>query len=221
VPVVETFVVPARGVGKPDYSKEISAGRTRPGVELHYGESFKNFILTPSVIASPLPYVVAPIAIGANAHLIDPETGLAMPYTSPVGYLFTVFQITYGMEQDADLLLYVDTAYTSRLILGESGVTYYESAIAEFSTSLFDPTAALPHIMDFVLDNKGGAVLEGGCAVWCILAAVGTAPLPETKLVRCKFCGHQWEVPYATTTINCPSCGKLNMYFNLRDMRKL
>ncbi|GAI37067.1 unnamed protein product, partial [marine sediment metagenome] len=40
---IKTFTVPMRGVGKPDYSREVSAGRERAGIALKHNQYFRAF----------------------------------------------------------------------------------------------------------------------------------------------------------------------------------
>ncbi|GAI40842.1 unnamed protein product, partial [marine sediment metagenome] len=39
----EIFTVETRGVGKPDYSKEISLGKVRPGLTLKFNQGLRIF----------------------------------------------------------------------------------------------------------------------------------------------------------------------------------
>lgn len=221
--VVKMFTVPGRGIGKDDYSKEIALGRTRPGITVKYGQALGYLGVALSDIASPsFPMVQSPLASGGTIHLIDGETGSPTPFTIPVGYTWTIFQIGYGLNQNSRLQAYLDGAYCGQMMLASGGDAYLMTEIAAWSSKLFDPTGLSSHEVDFILENTGeGADMEGSVSIWAILEPVGTKPLPSTKTVKCKLCAHEWEVPRETTTINCPKCRQLNIYFDLSRIRSI
>lgn len=217
--VVSTFDVPVRGVGKPDYSREVALGRTRPGLTLKYGQTLKIVGVTASNIASPYPWVGAAIAAGASRHFIDWETGLPTPYTLLQGYTLTIFQMTASFTQDAMVLIYFDGFFVAQFGTIASGNPLTRQDILGFSSLIFDPTAASPHLVDAQLINSGGGALEGSTTILAIEEAIGTEPPPSTKTVKCKFCGYEWEIPRETTAINCPQCGQLNIYCDFSKFR--
>lgn len=221
MPAGEAYVVETRGIGKPDYSKEISLGRIRPGLTLKYRQSLKLFGFSASGLASPYPYVIAPIAPGGRVHLIDFETGLALPYTIPAGYFCSVVQIAFGFNEDSRAEIYLDTAFTGYLMTASSGDPYIWSNVAPFSTLSVDPTASLDHAYDIIAENLGGGNMMGTISIYTIIEALGTKPLPTTKTVKCKFCGHEWTVPQETTKISCPNCRELNIYLDLSGIKQL
>ncbi|GAI90377.1 unnamed protein product, partial [marine sediment metagenome] len=106
--IVERGAYPQEGIGKPDYTKEISLGRERPGISLKHNQSLKNFILVFSSIASPYDWVTGLLAPGASSHLIDADTGEAMPYTVPQGYTLAGISLTYSLSEDTIIRAYVD-----------------------------------------------------------------------------------------------------------------
>jgi len=204
------FTVDTRGIGKPDYSREISIGRVRPGMTLKYLQSLKVFGITFSAIASPYPFIAAPLAIGGSANLIDWSTGLALPYTVAQGYSYQSVQIGCAMNQDFNVETYFDTFFTGYLVTSVSGLPKIWSDVAPFSTTTFDPTAAAAHAYDLIINNLGGAVMSGSISIYAI------------KTVKCKFCGHEWTVPTGKTlSIKCPKCDKLNIYLDFSHIREL
>ncbi|MHA1812874.1 MAG: hypothetical protein ACTSYX_05495 [Candidatus Thorarchaeota archaeon] len=219
--VSRSITVEAKGIGKPDYSRRVSSGITRPGLSLEYGQLLKTFSLTFSDIVSPYPGVVSPLAAGATQALIDRETGLAMPYTIPQGYIMTLVQVSHSMNQDLRIESYFDGFFAGYFGTSVSGIIVSSTDVAPFSSSLLDPTGATSHTATMQVTNLGGAPMYGTVSVFAILEEVGTDPLPSTKTVRCKFCAHEWEVSRETTQVECPQCGKTNIYFNLKDVRKL
>jgi len=219
---VEKFSTPIKGIGKPDYSREISSGRTRPGITLKYRQTLGYLGVVPSTIASPhFPLVQPPLAAGDTIHLINSEDGSPTPFTIPVGYTLTVFQMGYGLNQDSRLLAYLDGEFCGQLMLASGGDAYIMTEIAAFSSKLFDPTAASSHEVDLILENTGEANMEGSVSVWTILEAVGTEPLPKNKTIRCKNCGKETLVPRETTRAICPRCDYETFYYDLSKVREL
>lgn len=217
--VAKSIVVTKTGTGKPDYSKEISLGRERPGLTLKYGQTLKIFGLVFSALPSPLSWVKPLLASLATEHLVDWETGLAMPFSVPQGYSLTVVQGSHGFSQDAILRLFYDTVLADSFGVPPGGMSVYVAEIMGWTTLLLDPTAAAAHLYDIQITNQGGASIEGAGSLIAILEAVGTEPLPTTKTVKCKFCGHEWAVSKTITLVKCPNCGEQNMYADLSKFR--
>lgn len=222
---VTTKIAPVKGIGKPDYSRVVSAGRDRAGVSLQYNQQLLNFaLLCTDAVAHPYPvsWVKDLIAIGGSAHLIDISTGLATPYTLPAGYTLSMFQKSYGANQDFDILVYYDgllVLYPATNLA--SGLEFYANPVVLYSTATLDPTGASSHQVDCVVVNRGGDVLRGGFSFVAIIEAVGTQPLPATKDCQCPFCGHVQTVPVGTTTIVCAKCGETYLVQDLSRIRGL
>lgn len=288
--IVESGVYAQEGIGKPDYKKEVSSGRERPGLVLKYNQTLKSFgrvftdlyagthtaavhatimtdaaahftvnallggtivnvtdgsfgliiangVTTVTVVAliggatnqwntgdaynipSPFATVTTPLAAGATAHFIDSETGFEMPYTVPVGYTLTAIQGGSTFSQDARIWLYHEGWLSACVGVPFAGSSMYIAHIIGWGTALFDPGGLAPHPFDFQMSNEGGADLHGGTFLHAVLEAVGTEPLPTTKTVRCKFCGHEESVSRETTRWICTECGQLNIYYNLTSFR--
>lgn len=224
----EIFAVETRGIGKPDYSKEISLGRVRPGLALKYLQSLLVFGISFTNLVSSYSWIKLPLDAGDTAHLINWETGLAMPYTCEVGYIFSIITVGHSATQDHAIRVYVSTPalgipldFVGSFGPVASGVPLIAANVVPFSTTAFDPTAIYQHDADFVVENLGDDVLEGSLTIHVIKEAVGTAPPPSDKTVKCKWCEHEWVVPRETTYIKCPNCGKLNIYCDFSKFREL
>ena len=220
------FTVETRGIGKPDYSREISMGQVRPGLTLRYRQNLKRFGVSFSPIASIYPWIKAPLAAGATSHFVDWETGLDMPYTCLQGYITEVVWLTRSTSQDSVIRAYFSTPalgiplqYAGNLGIVVSGFPHGISDVVPVSTAAFDPTAQYVHETDMVIENLGGANMEGSFSMVALLEAVGTSPLPPDKTVKCKWCGHEWVVPKETTYIKCPECGEMNIYCDFSKYR--
>lgn len=217
--MAEIFTVETRGIGKPDYSKEISLGRERPGMKLKYLQNLRIFGVTFTPVFSPVSWVQPPLAIGATASLIDYETGIQGAFTAPIGYTLDFMSCSGCYTEDAAQWIYYDGALFACLGVLTAGTPFYEAEIVMYGTSILDPAAVAAHMIDFQIVNNGLAALQGGAWLLCIQEAVGTPPLPTTKVIRCKFCGYEETVPRETTEWVCPKCGKLNIYMNLSKFK--
>ncbi len=289
--MAETFVVPIKGVGKPDYTRIVAGSKERRGLHLDYGQTLKIFGATwvPSPVgahtvavnltvmtdgfaafvvneligliivnvtdgshgtvtantvntvtvaalvggltnqwnfgniysvAGAFAWVVPSLAPGARTHVIDVETGLAMPFTIPQGYTLTVIAAASAVIEDAIGWGYVDGFLAECAGMAPGGQTYFENKLIGISTALLDPTGATAHTIDITITNLGLGNLRGSIDYVCILEKVGSPPLPSVKMVKCKWCGQEFEVPNETTTITCPKCGKLFIVYDLSKMRR-
>lgn len=219
VKVTSEFTVAAKGVGKPDYSQEVSSAKERAGLLLKYGQGLRIFSTVFSPEISVFPWIQPVLAPGGSVHLIDNETGAPLPFTIPQGYTLTLIAGCFGVTQDVLGWAYLDSSVIIHFGVFPGGNTGYENKVVPLSTALIDPTGATSHTMDMVMKNLGSGNLEGGIEVTCILEAVGTPPLPLVKTVRCKWCGQEHTVPRETTRIICPNCGKLFIVYDLSKIR--
>lgn len=210
--MAKIFPVETRGIGKPDYSREISSGKERAGIALKYNQSLITLaLLCTDEVVHPyaIPWVKDRIAIGGSSHLYDVSTGVATPYTVPVGYTLNMIQQGFGADEDFEVLLYYDTLLVLMPSTPFSGGGYvYANMVVPYNTAALDPTAAAAHLIDIVAKNKGGGPLTGGFTVVCILEAIGTPPLPNTKDCQCPFCSHIQNVKVGTTAVICDQCGR-------------
>jgi len=218
--MAETFVVPTKGIGKPDYSQEVALGQVRPGLTLKYGQTLKLLGITFSALWSPFAFVKPPLGIGLTAHFVDWETNLALPLTIPKGYLYTAIETRHSFTQDFTMMAYFEGFFVSYLATKAAGRADVFDEVAPLSTSIMDPLALSSHTYDVTIKNLGGAVMEGSVSIFAVVQKVGSEPFrKETKTVKCKFCDHEWDVPQETTSVNCPNCGQLNMYITLANFR--
>jgi len=224
-PTVEsTGTVTATGTGKADYTKVVKAAIQRSGYKLDYNETLKLFFLTPSSligVGNPYSWVTDPIAAGGSAHLIDMATGDATPYTLPEGYGLTVVDKSIVSSTPAIFWLYMDTFLIACLMQNRAYDSIYINDVISYTTLWLDPTGASAHYLDVVVANQDGVnALEGGITIKCILKAVGTPPLPKSKVIRCHNCGNLKEVPVETTSWICERCGQLCLFINERALRE-
>ena len=289
--MAEIFTVETRGIGKPDYSKEISSGKERAGLALAYhqvltvfgrvfssvytgahtaiahatimtdaaanfavnaliglpifnvsdgsaGIIIANTVNTVTVLAlaggganiwnpgdvynipSPFAWVTTPLAPGASAHLVDNITGLAMPFIVPQGYTLSLIAGGGSFTEDTIMWVYFDGLLVLSGGVLAGGNVAYENRVVAITTSTMDPTGASAHTVDAQIVNRGAGNLEGGTDMTGILEAVGTPPLPLTKVIRCKWCGHEEPAPWEQTKLICPKCGRLTLVYTTKNFRK-
>ena len=219
--MAEIFTVETRGIGKPDYSKNVSSAIERRGLRLEYHQTLVIVGLVFSAIPSAYAWVQPPLAPGVTAHLMDNMTGVVLPLTVPQGYTLEMITAGGAFTEDVMLWAYLDGFLVTNMGIAVSGLPYYENQIVSLSTALRDPDGDFLHPVDVTLTNMGAGALQGGVQLVGILEAVGTPELPPVKTVRCKWCGHQHSVPNETTDIICPKCGKLFIVYTLGKVKKV
>ena len=217
--MAETFVVPVKGIGKPDYSKEISSGQVRPGISVGYNQILKMFTRTCNAIFSPFAWFRGQLAIGETDSLMDADTGLEMPFNVGIGYAIECIDRYLSGDGDLDLSIYFDAWLVIAPIYVAGGSPIYITQIQPYSSTTLDPTAAAAHIVDCRVTNRAGVAINCSTTVFAVMALLGTPPLPETKPIKCKHCGNIDVVPYKTTNHICTKCGKLTIVYNMRDIK--
>lgn len=218
--VTRTVTVPQRGIGKPDYSREISRSIQRAGIDLKYGQTLKSFTRIFTDKPSPFAWVTGELASGATDHLVDNDTGLELPWTLPEGYTVAIIHDSFGLTEDTEVWVLVDTYYTVLLSVSEGGLELYRNRVVPFSSATLDPTGASSHLIDIQVTNKGTNSLKGSFALSALVQEVGTEPLPKTKTVKCKHCGHKWEVENSVTYLTCPECKGLTIVYDLTSFKR-
>ncbi|MBA7702202.1 hypothetical protein ES703_110960 [subsurface metagenome] len=121
-----------------------------------------------------------------------------------------------GFTEDAMAWVYLDGLLVMSGGIMSGGQSDYENRIVGITTATVDPIGLTSHTVDIQVTNRGANSLEGGVDWTGILEAVGTSPLPLTKVIRCKWCGHEETVPVEQTKLICPKCGKLTLVYALR-----
>jgi len=202
----------ALGIGKPDFSKNVSSAKERRGIRLEYSQHLKMYFRSCAHGIDPAyPLVIPdPIPVGGSRHLIDFETNTETPFPVDPGYTLTLIAVACSFTQDAAIYAYIDyPLFYYCLGTVEAGFPVYENRIVGISSLWFDPTAAYPHTVDLKVYNLGLGDLFGTIVITCILKAMGTPPWPTTKECRCPYCGNRQVVPVNTTKVKCTKCGKL------------
>ena len=224
--MAEIFVVEQRGVGKPDYTREIFAGKERAGIALKYNQQFRVFASEWITAEVEYPLVAGyTIPAGGKRHMRDSDTLALLPVTILAGRTLTIISIAYAVTQDIRVQGYIDAAFPWGVavnlgVLG-GGQQSYENKIRELSSTWYDPDAAFPHSWDVIVYNEGGADLYGGAALLCIEEAVGTPPWSTTKECVCPHCNHKQTEPISATKITSQGCGREYMVTNFASLRQL
>jgi hypothetical protein len=223
---VELFSTPVKGIGIPDFTKEIFAGRERAGIALKENQQFRVFASEWITAEVEYPFVTGyTIPAGGKRHMRDSDTFALLPVTILAGRTLTIISMAYAVTQDIRVQGYIDAAFPWGVavnlgVLG-GGQASYENKIRELSSTWYDPEAALPHSWDVIVYNEGGGDLYGGAALLCVEELVGTKPFPVTKNCVCPHCEHKQTEPITATRITCQGCGKEYMVTNFASLRKL
>ncbi len=207
----QSYPVTPTGVGKKDYSKEISLGQTRPGISLLFNQQITQYVYTPQdqvPTPYPIPWIQPVLAPAGMAHLFDINTGLPLPVAFPAGYAVSVIQESLNFNQDCEIWLYVDGLLIASPILTSSGNEITFSNIYDYSTAVLDPDSLLPHTIDLQIFNRGLANMKGGVNFVILIEQIHTPPWPKDKNTRCPFCTGINKVEIHTTKIQCGHCTK-------------
>jgi hypothetical protein len=223
-PVVATFEVPIKGIGKPDYSREVNSAISRAGFYLKFNQQLVVFgVLRTNAVPHPylVPWVQPLLAPGAQSHLYNLATGVTAPYTIPAGYSLSMIERSWSFTEDACLRLYFDGLLYANPGVTEAGFSTERNPVFPYSTLLIDPTALSAHAVDVIITNYGAGNMEGACTFACILEAMGTPPFPDTKECECPFCHHLQIVKIGTTAIICAKCSQPYFVGDFSTIRKL
>lgn len=223
---VKLFTVEAKGIGKPDYSRHISSGFTRPGFVLQYNQTLLIFVITFSSVPAFYGWVFPPLAVGATASLINAATNLPLPYSILPGYKLTMVSVGLNFDQDSETWQYIGWPSYGIPLQREAcaaqlsgGLPLYLPEVVAFESSMLDPTATIPLDYDLRVTNLGTAIMQGEAWMYYILEAVSTTPLPPLKDVKCKWCGALKTVPIETVHVICDKCGKLTIVRPLLQLK--
>ena len=219
--ITNTYAADIRGVGKPDYTREVSAGKQRAGLFIDYNQQLKMFGKDFTIADAEYPGVAdSPLAIGASVHLEDVEGLLPMPFIIPAGYTLTMIAAGGTASEDTFMYAYMDNGLVAlaQANAGGGGI-YYFNKIVGMTTTWIDPLALAQHTIDVKLYNRGGGDMYGGVMLDAILEKVGSPPWPTDKECRCPLCGYRQVVPIHTTKIKCNGCGKEYGVFDLTLVR--
>ncbi len=221
--VVPLGAITAKGIGKPDYQREVAAGRQRPGILLKYNQRFRVFAANWTKTEPLYPFILDnPLPAGGSVHLRDSDTNQLLPITIEAGYILSVIEIGILTTEDVSVYGYIDGLAGAPLAINRSGVTFHEARLrGQLSTEWYDPTASSPHSLDVIAYNEGAGDAYGAVALLCVEEAVGTPPWPSTKDCVCPYCGNVQRVDISTTRIKCSKCGKEYMVTNFMSLRQL
>lgn len=199
--VAEIGAYPIEGEGRPAYTQSIDRikrGETFVQFEPRTSERQKIFY-----VSHPLG---SPLAVGATVHLIDRETNLVTPYTSPIGYLAAQRERFFSFNGAIRFTLAVDTLDPVVLFPSADNLMGSYEAIAAIDTKYWDPEADSEHTWDMTITNVDTIPLSGMAQLAIIFTEVGSPVMTEKK-IRCLKCGNIMVVPLKQTRIKCTGCG--------------
>ena len=207
-----------RGSGKPDWTQETSRGAVyaSPGV-LTAKEKLVIWYRCLSATPSAYPWVQAPLAGGATTHLVNMETGVALPYLVPVGYVLKGLSSFFSFDRRLRHQAFLDQIAGVFQLLSEIpsetlGINYQQEILG-IGTDFFDPLGLLPHIIDVTGTNLEAVVntCHGTGYMVLKLTKVSSPPWPKIKLVQCKWCDTLNAVEQEKTIVTCKKCGKVTI----------
>lgn len=210
--VVRTWDVLGLGTGRPDYSALIWKGIIKMGFVLDHNQSYVIPALCLSNKTSTWPHFQPPLVPGASIHAIDPFTGLSLPYTVNAGETLRILTYRQSFNELMRKTVYFDGQPVSETYLETLGPIYEDNVLA-IDSALIDPTGATAHTFDVVFENIGAKTAFGYYDNWCVLTILGSPRFPETKTVKCKWCGLTSEIKHDLVKVKCKSCGKETWYY--------
>jgi len=199
--VASIFTVPSKGVGRPDYSSiidEIKRGETFIQFAPRTDERQKVFYISY--------FLASPLGVGETVHLLDRETNLEMPYTSPAGFLASQRERFFSFNGAIRFTLVVDTLDPVVLFPSADNLMGSYESIAAIDTKYWDPNAEESHTWDLTITNVDTLPISGMAQVALILTEI-SSPIMTEKKVRCRKCGNIMTVPLNQTKIKCTNCG--------------
>ena len=206
------FVVTQKGIGRPDFSEEVFRSNVRAGYPIQEGEQFKAFTLMFSNLPSLAPYIRGPLLPGETAILMDPSTGITMPYTIEKGYIFESIQDTHNFTQLIRADAYFDGILATSAFADTLGLKYYQ-ILKSWTSKAYDPTGLSSHTFRLAITNLSATVnVLGFLEMQTIIKALGTPPFPNKKTVKCKWCGFEKVVDWNTSLWTCPKCNKKTLF---------
>lgn len=202
------FVVPRKGMGRPDFSEKISAitkGYTYPSFWPAENERWKIFLASYPTDEE--------LAAGESEKFIDTETNLPTPYTSVKGWYvrYAGAKCTFNQNMKIVLLFEPGLPFSLPAITffpPTQDIFVHNEQIAYLDTRYRDPLALDPHWIDFTITNTSETGAAGFAEIALIMQKAATAEMKEKKL-RCPKCGFDFIVPIELNKITCKSCGHI------------
>lgn len=165
----QIFTVEQRGVGKPDYTREVHKAKQLFGYELDYGETFL-WLLTEAVPTPPGPGASAVtrggLAAGATMQALDAFTGDS-ELSVPAGWDYILKEFWVSFDQDVEFILYQggsfdDISCIAYIGSGAKPVNVFQTG---WSRSLLE-NLSLPSVLRCDIKNLGAEIAYG--KVWVI-----------------------------------------------------
>lgn len=161
--MLETFPVPLRGIGKPDYTRDVSRSKSLLAYLPEYGEIPMWIALLCVDVPGPGAITRGPLAIGETAPCLDLSTGLPTTVI-PIGWDFIVKDIWISFSQDVILRVfqggsYNDWACYEEVPAGRMPLTLMQIGVTR---GLLEPLTAASSLAATV-ENIGGGTATGKC----------------------------------------------------------
>jgi len=146
--MAEIFVVETRGVGKPDYTREVSSGQVRPGILLKYNQQLVEFVYAAQDLVIPSPFV--PWMKGLIPHG-GTHTAIANPTVmtdavAAFGVNALIGMIIYNLTDKSQGIVVSNTANTVTVVALAGGTlnTWTTGDAYVFGAHLIDLSTGIP-----------------------------------------------------------------------------
>lgn len=195
------FEVPRKGTGRPDFSEEthnINKGKIYTEFWPKEDERWKVFLFSWPPTAK--------LKVGESVHLLDIETFLPTPYTTPTGWFARFAEWMGSFDKKTMLTVTMDDYPPFLLLYPVQGDTHEYERISFFDSRYFDPNVEEPHTWSFIVTNIDTEDAIGCAQTALIMQKVGTPEMKEKK-IRCPKCGFDNIVPIEQNKITCVNCG--------------
>ena len=172
--MAEIFSVPMRGIGKPDYSTNVSSGKYRPGMLLGADQALSQLIIVCQnrvVVPYVFPWFKNPVGIGGSITHVNSSTGFNT-LSVPAGYAISLLEQSLSFDQDSELWLYFDGILVGLLLEAVGGSHIYASHIVGITSRILDPYGLAPHTVALESINCGGGVMKGGSQSVFLIEAI-------------------------------------------------
>lgn len=215
----QEFQVATTGIGRPDFSEEVSSGLQRAGIAVKYGQQLRIGGLVCDVSGpSFFPWTRGQLGIGETGYAIDYETGV-VGTGCIAGQAVDLYDFDIATAIKVKVWLTLDTGLVANLGIIWPGNHSYVNPLKDYSTLDVDPEAALPHVIQCAIQNID--LVAGDCSIRGTyrVSTVHTPPFDINKIVKCHWCGFEWKVPREATVLICPKCGKKVVVFDFSHRR--
>jgi len=154
--IVSTYTVAQKGIGSPDYSREIH--------KIKRGELYYDFAPRPDIEKYKIFYAMfvpgAELGVGETVRYLDVETDLPMPWTHEAGFISDFREWMFNLDGRVGFMCTMDDI-PFYLVPETLAMVHEYEKVVWFKTSLIDPDSLLPHTWDVTITNLDDHPITG------------------------------------------------------------